>query len=94
MSNQKVILHSKEKDHKLLRELREALSKKGFRDDYRWNDRISIDLHRYDSVFIGDVGEGGINDVTLLNKRDMLDGNEYQIIPVSRNDFQTMFLLY
>lgn len=87
-----IILYSKEKDRELLQELREALVKKGFEDDETWN-KMYVDSARIDSVVIWGECDDIHNHLTFLNRGSVMSYSS-TIIPVSRNDFQTMFLLF
>lgn len=83
-----IMLYSKEKDLLLLKDLRKALRRKGLNDDKRWNDFIerNSDVDIPDALIVG------------INRTYYFDIGEtpslFQTIPVSRDDFQTMFLLY
>jgi hypothetical protein len=88
---QTIILYSKEKDRELLQELREALAAKGFEDDKEWNDNSISEGHFRDCIAV--YGPELSNRVTL-GRFAVCFNHDRAIIPVSRNDFQTMFLLY
>jgi hypothetical protein len=86
-----IILYSKEKDRELLQELRKALKRKGFKDDMEWNDEYHDDpVIR--SLFVTGDQFGTENQLQYHSHKG--ESLHRRVIPVSRNDFQTMFLLY
>jgi hypothetical protein len=86
MSNQTIILYSKEKDRELLQELREALVKKGFGMYVGFG---GTDINEHDNTLV----VWWDNKLAYYPKHCIV-AIDCTIIPVSRNDFQTLFLLY
>lgn len=87
MDNKAIILHSKENDHELIVELRRALIKKGFEDINKAHNDAMESWQCVESVIIWHDDKVGVHTSPVVW------GCE-RYIPVSRNDFQTMFLLY